>query len=729
MYSCGATPHTNALKKEDKTMTFMNNMRAALLSLAAAATLAAQPVSFNMPPRDFTTGNGLLAFAAGDFNGDGKLDIVASQGAYNGVGVLLGNGDGTFQAPITSPGGINANALAVGDFNGDGKLDAVLANADGNTLSVLLGNGDGTFQAPVNYSIPNGPVGVAVADFNNDGILDLVTIETSNRSAFVAVLLGRGDGTFQAPATSATTEKPLNFVVGDFNHDGKMDVAVLSDFSISVLLGTGTGKFQAPVFTDPGYHEFISMAAADLNGDGNEDLVINFRGDRPAQVLILPGNGDGTFQTAVPQAFPGWVRVLADMNHDGKLDLVGVNPFQNTAIVLLGNGNGTFAGSASSTYTGFGPNLALVGNFSGGPAPDLVTANAAFTVSILLSQGNGTFVAPTPYKAPGGARQVVTADFNHDGNPDLVTIDQHRISILLGKSDGTFHKAVTYAAGGSPSSVAVGDFNHDGKLDLAVCNNEKTNVLVILLGNGDGTFQPAATVDTGGVDLVGSLAAADFNKDGKLDLVVASTTGNTLLVLLGKGNGTFKSPQAVTLDFSPQIVATADFNNDGKADLVAGGGGSLIVLLGNGDGTFQTGQAYTLAADLFRPAIGDLNGDGNPDLVIPGFTDAGPTGLFVLLGNGDGTFQGPMLYPGTLAFSAALADFNGDGKLDVALANNEGNDAAVLLGNGDGTLGLPTYFPAGNTVIGTAAPIFKGQKPSLALGSDAGVAVLLNQTP
>jgi hypothetical protein len=261
-----------------------------LLVLGNSATVHAQTVSF-IAPRDFAAGTNPISVAVGDFNGDGVQDLaVANQGtpplfADGSVSVLLGNGDGTFQAPLSFAVGIRPFSVAVGDFNGDGAPDLAVANIGSHNVSVLLGNGDGTFQAAQNFATRFLPISVAVGDFNGDGAPDLAVANSGSDN--VSVLLGNGDGTFQAAQNFATDSGPYSVAVGDFNGDGVADLAVanLNSDNVSVLLGKGDGTFQAAVNFATGGGP-VSVAVGDFNGDGRPDLAVaNFRSNN-VSVLI-----------------------------------------------------------------------------------------------------------------------------------------------------------------------------------------------------------------------------------------------------------------------------------------------------------------------------------------------------------------------------------------------------------------------------------------------------------
>src|SRR5208282_1527288 len=277
-----------------------------------------------------SAGNGTCFVAVADVNGDGKPDVVVSNG--NGtVGVLLGNGDGTFQPAVTFNPGLQSQAgIALADLNGDGKPDLLVANASG--VAVLLGNGDGTFQPAVTYgSGGSSPWSVAVADVNRDGKPDLIVANYS--SSTVGVLLGNGDGTFQAAVTysSGGGFRAPSIAVADLNGDGKPDLAVANDCggcdgSVAVLLGNGDGTFRPAVLYDSGGDLTWGGAIADVNGDGKPDLIVlNTFNYYTANISVLLGNGDGTFQPALTYGSGAmWVYsiVVADVNGDGEPDLV-----------------------------------------------------------------------------------------------------------------------------------------------------------------------------------------------------------------------------------------------------------------------------------------------------------------------------------------------------------------------------------------------------------------------
>jgi hypothetical protein len=328
--------------------------------------------------------------------------------------------------------------------------------------------------------------------------------------------------------------------------------------------------------------------------------------------------------------------------------------------------------------------------------PDVVVTNGDGTLSVLLGNGDGSFQPPVTYnpglQEPTG---VAVADLNGDGKQDLAVPNGYsKVSVLLGNGDGTFQAPVSYGTGGNgPSSVAITDVNGDGHPDIVMAN-WGTNTVSVLLGNGDGTFQPAVTYSSGGGGPTG-VAIADVNGDGKPDIVVANYVSASVGVLLGNGDGTFQAPVSYGTGGSwVNAVAIGDVNGDGKPDLAVatscGGAcdGTVAVLLGNGDGTFQPAVLYDTGVYLAPAAvaIADVNGDGIPDLVAADFYGV-PTGnISVLQGNGDGTFQSPLIYGsgGIWPDSIIASDVNGDGNTDLVVGNSNwdiGNSSVGVLLN------------------------------------------------
>jgi Bacterial Ig-like domain (group 3)/FG-GAP-like repeat/FG-GAP repeat len=391
----------------------------------------------------------------------------------------------------------------------------------------------------------------------------------------------------------------------------------------------------------------------------------------------------------------------------------------------------------------------------------------AFLLSLLpIDMNASALFKPALTNLSGGvdAFSVAVADVNGDGKLDVVVSNAFAcdtgctngsVGILLGNGDGTFQAARTYDSGGSGAGgIAVADVNGDGKPDVVVtnvcaggpyCEFSNTGSVAVLLGNGDGTFNPARVFSTGN-QISRYLALGDFNADGKLDVAVADGCGGcgnrNIVIMLGRGDGTFQSPQTYDLPNEPQGITVGDIKGDGRLDIVVGleQNGTSAVLFGNGDGTFSAPE--TLYPAGAYPVLADINGDGMPDLVVatpcsnPYCTKGG---VGVLLGNGDGTFQALQNYNsgGSGADFVTVGDLNRDGKLDVFVANYSGK-VGTLLGAGDGILSpVQLSNPGVGGPFSMAIGDVNGDgKPDLVVAiyflnndsSTGGVGVLLNNT-
>jgi hypothetical protein len=617
----------------------------------------------------YSLGSQPFGIALGDFNGDGNQDVVA---AASPPVILLGNGNGTLQTAVNI-GATAATDVAVGDFNRDGKLDVAFA-IPGAAL-VYLGNGDGTFGPGTIFSNGStnfdGPGHILAADVNNDGILDLIL----NTDVGVSVLLGNGNGTFQAPISTTAAGAVLSMAYADFNRDGKLDLAVTNGFtSLSILLGNGNGSFSLASTYPTVVSDLNSVATGDFNRDGLADVAL------PNGQIFL-GNGNGTLQPpttfeTVPNAS---IVAAVDVNGNGMTDLI------------------TAAAGFECATTDFG------------------------TAGISIGNGNGTFQSPVIFDSGGCDYPafLATGDLNNDGRPDVITDAASSglgevfdsVAVLVNHGKDKFGAAELNESGGT-GSIAVGDFNRDGKLDLIFSDGST------YLGNGDGTLRYLTSANLSGVDV----SVADFRNNGLLDLAEAeecetpSCANGALLINLGEGNGTFQAATTYASGgFYPESVAIADFNGDGVLDVAllntcvdvncVSAGGSISLFFGNGDGTFSTGSTIALTQGAYggNPAVlvaGDFNNDGNIDLAALGCVSGCPSGglgpgvvVSTLLGNGNGTFQSPSITAvGTVdgVTAAVAADFNQDGILDIAVGDGQtcsdcGGHGIFIYGNGDGT--------------------------------------------
>ena len=356
-----------------------------------------------------------------------------------------------------------------------------------------------------------------------------------------------------------------------------------------------------------------SVSVADVNGDGNADVVTANWGSNNVSLLLGDGKGSFAPQTTFAVGSTPYFVSVADVNGDGKLDLVTANSSGNNVSVLLGDGKGSFA-PQTTFAVGSSPISVSVADMNGDGKMDLVTANSgSVSVSVLLGDGKGGFAPQTTFAVGSSPNSVSVADVNGDGKLDLVTANYGyygNVSVLLGDGKGSFAPQTTFAAGTSPTSLNVADVNVDGKLDL-VTANYGSNVSV-LLGDGKGSFAPQTTFAVGSTPYF--VSVADVNGDGKLDLVTANSDSGNVSVLLGDGKGGFAPPTTFAAGSNPGSVSVADVNGDGKMDLVTSNSQSndVSVLLNTSshhnnnvskgsltiDGTLQQNKTLTVSNKL-----------------------------------------------------------------------------------------------------------------------------------
>ena len=730
------------------TARFVAVFSGALLLLAAVPSAWGQSI-FN-GPRDYPVGTNPDSGVVGDFNGDGLPDVAVANQYSSNISVLLQNTDGSFQPAVNyAVGAVGSQPmwLQTGDVNGDGKPDLLVFNSQANTISVLIGNGDGTFQTQKVTSVPNissAYIGITVGNFNGDQYLDVaisVSLAQVGTSG-IGVLLGNGDGTFQPAVNYQVSGPPLYIAAADFNNDGKIDLVASggngTSGTVSVLLGNGDGTFQTPINTALSYYT-NGLVVADFNQDGNLDIATSVGAaalQDEGDLFLMYGNGDGTFQVQQPLSIADVPLIAGDLNGDGKPDLIaGFGSDESGAESLINNGNGTF--TAGQKLPGVA--LALY-DLLGNQKLDLITGQAGGNgdegvVSIVRGNGDGTFAVFPSY----AGSVSVAADFNGDGKIDwgygvatiIPDIYADYVGVSLNTGSGFSAPTQIQLPGSSPSvSATEGDFNGDGRADLAAA----TSNVAILLGNGDGTFQNPTYWGSG---VGGPIVTGDFNNDGNLDVL---GVGAGLAVLPGNGDGTFGFPvsSSVGANLGPvYAMAVADFNQDENLDavvLVSNSNppyGQANVMLGSGNGSFSPGVTFSFNLRPTAVATGDLNGDGIPDIIVAVSSGADVqyfnASVVVFLGKGDGTFQAPITtYAGDGISAIVVADFNGDGRQDVAISNSGWNDISLLLGNGDGTFQTPVQYSSGGYNLVVAD--FDGNgSPDLAVGVGFGqVDLLLN---
>ena len=492
-------------------------------------------------------------------NGAASVKLTPAAGNHTYEAVLYGQR--LFSVQVSNTLGVTvASAATTAPASGTGTLVPVLTGVLASASSIAQSGTTGSYSLTSKVTTTG-----AVAPTGSVNFVDT----TTGNIVLGSAPLGAVTSTLSLASSTLTTGYlggNSSVAVGDFNHDGKPDFAVVGEFSstVTIMLGNGDGTFTA------------------------------------APVAMLPINGIYQIQ-------------VADFNQDGKQDLALVNLLNNQIDFLMGNGDGSFT-QGTEIYAGGGPIGITIADFNGDGIPDIVRANTyGGTVSFLAGNGDGTFTqtAFNPYLGQNPTIPLA-GDFNGDGKMDFAVnlLNASAVVIFLGNGDGTFTQGQTVNVGNKPGFLVSGDFNGDGKLDLAV-TNQADNTVTVLLGAGDGTFTAKQTVATpaGTVDL----KVADFNGDGKSDLVVSGSTSNTIAILYGAGDGTFTAGPVASAGTSPYQLAVADFNADGSPDVVVADSDSsaAVVLSSLTQTATATLTGVTLPGIGIQDVVGVYTGDSN----------------------------------------------------------------------------------------------------------------------
>jgi len=523
---------------------------------------------------------------------------------------------------------------------------------------------------------------------------------------------------------------------GDLNRDGKPDLITTNEAAgnVTVFLGTGEGKFATGVDYPAGPHPG-SVIVADIDGDGRPDVIVV--NTLEGTVTVLSGGGDGRLQLKQSYAIgftPAFI-ATGDLNGNGKTDVVAVSKSGRALAVLSNDGKGNLVAKAPILLSKEATSLTIA-DFNNDEHADLALANADGTVNILLGMGNGTFRSGHDVHVGSGTMSsIVAADFDKDGKVDLAVTrpDQRLVSVLMGKGDGEFAPAAHYPVGNNPVSAVVADVDGDGVPDLVVVNRD-SNSFSVLGGFGDGSFKTSQDFVVGKEPV--ALAAGDFDGDGRIDLAVLNSSSQTVSVPLGNGDGTFRAARTYAAQFRPRSIASGDLNGDNKADLVVTNycgsdaacskGGSVSIFLASDGGGYRLSSSYPLGSGPSSVALADLNGDKILDIIALNRDDKTVT---VQLGLGDGSFQQPFTFSEPEAPVAfAVGDFNHDGKPDLAIVGDCGEEKCsqpgtldILIGSGDGSFHSTQIYPVGYSPSSVAiGSLNKGSNVSIVVANRCG---------
>ncbi|CAF4261269.1 unnamed protein product [Rotaria sp. Silwood2] len=668
------------------------------------------------------TGSAPQSVAAGDFNSDNRLDIVVANSGTDNIGIFLGNIDEVFSDQITYQTGDGSQPLsvAVSDLNNDQQLDIIVANYGTHNLGIFLGYGNGTLSDQTIYSTEwkSSPSSVAVGDFNNDKWLDIVV--TNYHANNIGIFLGYGNGTFSNQIVYSTggSSGPYSVAVSDFNNDKRLDVVVgnYGADNLGIFFGYGDGNFSTQIVYSTGKGSGPnSVAVGDLNNDTQLDLIVaNYN---MGNVGILLGNRNGTFSSQTTYS-TGWESLpnavaLADFNSDDRLDIVVTLVYFFSIGIFFGYYNSPFTVPIIYTSNSVSMPFALaVADFDNDNLLDLVATNYGDdNVDIYQNFVNGTFQSSKLYSTgyTTGLYSIAVGDFNNDNHVDVVVAnyDSDNITIFLDFGNRSFESGLSYTTGldSGPCSLAIGNFNNDSRPDIVDANNAD-NSIILFLFYGFGAFPNEKKVHTNTSYIPSrGVAFGDFDKDHRIDMVLADFKNDTITVLLGNDNGVFSSQTRYSTGRGsyPFSVATGDFNNDTRLDIVVANAhnDNVGIFLGKGDGTFFDQVTYSTEwkSEPTIVTVGDFNNDNRLDIVLTNYRDFS---IGVLLGNGDGTFPthteystGDYSYP----WGIAVGDFNNDAGLDVVTSNHDGYTISVFLGYGNGTFTEQTSYPTGEKSV------------------------------
>lgn len=599
----------------------------------------------------------------------------------------------------------NPEAMTAADLNGDSIVDLLLANSGpftcgpictGAALTVLMGEAGGTFAPPQLYEVPSAFIALAVGDLNGDAIPDAVT----GTGGGVKVLLGTATGTLiPSPGTYPTlsTANTIDLTLGDVDDDGDMDCVALTAFSVTILLNLGDGSFPFQSISSAGG---TSVALGNIDSDSTLDLVIG----GGSGVAVLLGNGDGSFTSPITYYSNGVIRDLhlADLNTDGNLDVIAVAS-DTGAADFLGVYYGSLTGALSPVvpfYTGFNPRKLSLGFLDSDAHLDAVVVLDAPQSRVLVLPGTpaGGFGPAISHFAGSNPIAAILEDVEFDQDLDcLVALRggaSSAVVVMRGSGSTSFLAETPFPSSFTPGRTAAGDLDADGDLDIvASLPNSNPPQAGIFVNDGTGVF--GQLVNSGFAGNGNGLAPILLSHlDADSDLDIAMATGGGISIFRGSADATFEFQVQLSPENASALQA-ADVNLDGNMDLIAAWGGQIGVALGNGDATFAITSYFGTSVPTEDLVMGDVDSDGDLDALT-----VGQNAVTVLLNNGQGQFlfQSTISPPASPA-SANFADLDADADLDLAMAFTD-RSVRVYLGSGNGTFALDsTYLGAGNQVV------------------------------
>lgn len=693
-----------------------------------------------------------------DFDGNGVLDmaVISLTGELR---VLLGNGTGFNEAQATQVGGIPA-WISGGDFDNDGDQDLVIVRSDADLSQVWLNNGTGTFEQGQAIEVGRDALSAVVGDFDDDGQLDIAISRPVAPEIFVT--FGNGNGTFTSDTQLSLPGggSALTLTAGDVTRDGRDDLLVSDPATNRVLVYDGmSGGYFGSNFVElsvggtPG-----ACSLGDLSGDGLPDIVVSaFTANKYVVITDILGpiakglppqgpfvNEYDYLSFDIPVAGRPSLSTIADVTGDGLVDLVGCLAFQNSMVVApqqalpqgqvntlqgqleggpyskqfqldttglplrpfvgdadgngrndlfalsglggrinlwLANDSGRLAGARNHKTDLVGASWVEAADFDGDGQPEIVTGSFnTSTLSFLGRADDDGLAVETTFDVGLGVLQLKSADLDLDGKVDLIVGVDGGLRVLRNRSVGGVYDfellgtPVAIGSGTFPFGMSVTDLDRDGDFDIAVCDFVGGGVHLIPGTPTPFVFGAETVIDLGGgpIDVV----AADFTGDGQLDLAVSRGNQSDIVVLRNDGVFAFSQFLNVPVGDAPNYLVTADFNRDARADLVVSNAasGTITVLFGNASGF--SGQSYPAGALPTALMARDLSGDGIPDILV---TSMQSGDFRVMVGDGNGSFPLLPTFPGTAGASdALLQDMTADGRPDLIISSLISNRVSLV---------------------------------------------------
>jgi hypothetical protein len=724
---------------------------------------------------------------ASDFNDDGALDLVVTNTGDNNVSILFGMGSGIFGERTEYAVGDMPGAVITREINGDEYTDLIITNDDSDSVTVLFGQSGGGFGGRMDVAVGSSPHGLSTGDFNNDLIADLAVVNSGDDS--VSVLLGQTSNGFGTRTDIDVGSDPEGVVSADFDGDGLMDLAVtnlgnnISTDDVIILYGQTGGGYGDALEVEAGWGS-IAVVTADFNNDTRPDLaVLNTYDDDVSILYGLEGGGFGGRLDVAVGGRPTGI-VTGDFNGDTRPDLAVTNTWDNDISILYGQADGSLVNGGVDVAAGGPPGRIATGDFDDDSRLDLAITNGADdVVSVLYGLEAGGFGNRVDVSVGDSPNGIVVGNFDADDLLDFAVtnsnVADYSVSILYGQVAGGFGDRLDVAVGSAPRGITSGHFNGDARRDLAVVNAFDDDIS-ILYSQADGSF---TRMDVPVGDYPQRIVAAHLNDDGYMDLAVTNQNDDDVSILYsGQANLEVSdvSSEGIAVQPGGEVTLTFTTSNDGDADAVPVGQSTFETQLflsddnlvttgdtpvGAGTGTFAVLPANSMLPQTFTftapttpgtyylgaiadgdavvseanegdnwswnvtllvleqgwfadradtdvgdspeaVAVADFDGDGELDLAVANGSD---NDVSILFGQGDGSFDDRADYAtGTNPFEMVTGDFDGDGQLDVATVNSFVDTVTVWHGQADGTFTDPQQYGTGSGPEGIVAGDFDG---------------------